>query len=467
MGPLLALLAACVDPIAHGARVDDGANDTPAVQAAIDRAAATGADVCLPPGVLDLAPTPGRPASLLIDRPVSVRGSGARSVLRLSGDGGQRDWRGIQVRGAAASGVVLRDFAIDALGARNSEEQTHLVEIYQARDVLIAGVAFGPMRRADQAVGAGAGGDCLRIAGEPGSPTDGVVVYRATFTDCDRSAIGIQRAVQNVALAELQLQGTGDTTIDFEPTGAAGVYGDVFDVSIDRVRAARPPTAQGAWNIVLTGSRLSVTGSDLTGGGIGMGNAEHVVIARNQIAHGPQAKLGPTISLWRRAHDVRISDNEIVRPADAVPAPVIRVSHNNAFVPERVQIERNRIVQETAAPIIEVDSASRIAIRDNQLAYRHADRAPYAIDLQSGVAEVGDIDIADNAISGAAQAALRMAARRTGFARVAFDRNKLYDLDRTIVCQGPESAFASGPNRNRKVVPLSACAVASPPVASP
>jgi len=126
--------AACVDPAAFGAVPNDGMSDTQAIQQAIDRAETGAGEVCLGPGEWDLDRSKGIP-SLVIERgPLVIRGAGTTTVLRMKGSGHHGAWRAIQVRGPAHD-VTIRDLTIDGLGAYDTEEQTHLLEIAMgARD---------------------------------------------------------------------------------------------------------------------------------------------------------------------------------------------------------------------------------------------------------------------------------------------------------------------------------------------
>src|SRR5262249_32744907 len=136
---------------------------------------------------------------------------------------------------------------------------THLLEIaLGARDTVVAGVRLGPMRRPDQKVGDGIGGDCLRLIGDTGKDVDGVTIIDSSFVDCDRSGIAFQRHVHHVTIRGDTISGTGDTPIDFEPTGA-GPGGSIDHVAIEGSTIDRPRDAQGEWAITLTGDDLSVT----------------------------------------------------------------------------------------------------------------------------------------------------------------------------------------------------------------
>ena len=90
---LLALLAGCISPAGLGAVPDDHKDDTPAFQRAIDQAIAEQTEVCIPPGVWNLARPPGHAGSLeLTGGPIAIRGAGPGTVLRMTGPGNHRTW---------------------------------------------------------------------------------------------------------------------------------------------------------------------------------------------------------------------------------------------------------------------------------------------------------------------------------------------------------------------------------------
>ncbi|HRC58449.1 MAG TPA: hypothetical protein PKU97_21150 [Kofleriaceae bacterium] len=281
----------CVSPLSHGAVPDDGKGDEVALQRTIAAAVAQRAAVCLPAGVFELGRTAGL-ASLVIDRgPVTLRGAGQTTILRMTGDGRRGDWRGLELR-AGAHDVVLEDLTIDSLGTFNTEEQTHLVQVSPgARKITFRRLQLGPMRRADQAVGHGSGGDCLRLLGEAAQPVEDVVIAGSSFVDCDRSGVSLQRGLRRITISRCRFRGTGDSPVDFEPTAP----GPIEDVSLVELDIVRPAKAQGAWAVTIGGhgddvaTRITMTGCTLRGGGVGMLNVGEVSIEGNDIEHGEGA----------------------------------------------------------------------------------------------------------------------------------------------------------------------------------
>jgi hypothetical protein len=331
--------------------------------------------------------------------------------------------------------VTIRDLTIDGLGAYDTEEQTHLLEVATgARATTIDHVHFGPMRRPDQKIGDGIGGDCVRLIGEDGKDVDGVKLVDSVFADCDRSGIALQRHVRRVVIRGDTITGTGDTPIDFEPTGA-GPGGSITDVTIDHTTIERPKDAQGEWAISLTGTDLVVDKVVIKNGGINMGNVLRVAITNNDISG-----LGARLSLFRRAEDVTISGNHIAASAEATTLAIIRASHNHGFVPRGITITHNVLRQPKPAPVIELLSATHVSITNNELHYDAADPTWAFVDVEAIADDVDAIRIADNELDGDGLG-LRLGPGRHAFHDVAFTNNKLVGAKRAIRCEGTPAGF--------------------------
>lgn len=432
----LLALASCVSPLAHGAVPGDGVGDEAAISRAIAEARARRVDVCFPAGVFELG-RPARWASLVIESgaPVTLRGAGPSTILRMTGDGRQGDWRGIELRGGAR-GVTFQDLAIDSLGSHNTEEQTHLVQLSPGVSrVTFRRVQFGPMREPGQPIGAGAGGDCLRLVGERDAMVEDVVVSRSSFLDCDRSGVSLQRGLRRIVIARSLFRGTGDSPIDFEPTAP----GAIEDVVMTGLRIHRDAAAQGSWAIAIGGysddvaTRITVANSILDGGGVGMLNVGEVVVAHNDITHGSGA--GPTISVRRRAARVLVEGNEIVRPRGAPAAPLFEAQHNNGFAPTELVIAANRLRQETSAPVVSSTSVARLEITANRIQYAGDDPAQFVIDTHAVAADAGRMGIVENRILGAARATLRLDARNRAVHDVELRGNVSEAVSESVTCE--------------------------------
>ena len=473
---LTAAAFVCINPLAHGAVPDDGKGDEGALAAAVAEAAARGGAVCLPAGVFELGRTAGL-ASLLIDRgPVTLRGAGPGTILRMTGDGRRGDWRGVELR-AGAHDVVLEDLTIDSLGTFNTEEQTHLVQVSPgARKVTFRRVQLGPMRRADQPVGHGSGGDCLRLLGEGAQPVEDVVIAGVSFVDCDRSGVSLQRGLHRVMISRSRFRGTGDSPVDFEPTAP----GPIEDVSLVELDIDRPAAAQGAWAVTIGGhgddvaTRIIMTGCKLRGGGIGMLNVGEVLITGNDIEHG--GGVAPTISVRRRAGRVRLEDNLIARPASAPPGALIEAQHNNGVAPTALVIHKNQLAQGTSAAVISTISLAELEVSDNSISYTGADPRQFIVDTHAVLADAGKVSVTGNTIRGVAAAALRLDARDRAVGGVELRGNAAASMGESVTCAAQRGGTigdvaaddnALGAARTRCALAPAAPAPAAPAPAAP
>lgn len=471
---LLALLASCVSPADYGAVPDDRGDDAPAFQRAIDHAIAEHAEVCVPPGVWHLARKIGHVGSLQVVGdgaglgPVVIRGAGPRTVLRMSGPGQRRAWSVIYLKNA--HDVVIRDLTIDGLDASDTKEQTHLIDLGPGtHDVAIAHVTFGPMRRPDQKIGDGIGGDCLHLLGEVGHEVSDVVVADSEFVDCDRSGVGIQRALRDITLVRDTIRGTGDTSIDFEPTGR----GAIEDVALVDLTIHHPPEAQCAWAVTLTGigedlaRRLLVERSTLDGGGIGMLNVADVEISDSQISSHPRAGPRPTISVIRRGTGIRVVRNSIARAATSDPGFVVRAEHNNSEVPHDITIADNTLTQATGHPVIGAISVSGVVVRHNVIDLATGAPGVAVIQASAVIADMSGVSVEDNDVRGAAGTLVAASVRGEHKLSAMALRGNRTGATPALRCDGPIGAF--GPvSSDQPVAETSGCrGLPVPPVAPP
>jgi hypothetical protein len=443
---LLALLASCVSPTDYGAVPDDRGDDAPAFQRAIDHAIAEHAELCVPAGVWNLARTVGHVGSIEVlgTGPITIRGAGPRTVLRMSGPGHRREWGGLYVKNA--HGVVIRDLTIDGLDATDTKEQTHLIELAAGtHDVVISQVTLGPMRRPDQKIGDGIGGDCLRLLGEVGHEVADVLVADTRFVDCDRSGVGIQRALRNIALVRDTISGTGDTSIDFEPTGR----GTIEDVAMVDLTIHHPPEAQCAWAITLTGigedlaRRLLVERSTLDGGGISMLNVAEVEIADNEITSHPRVGSKPTIQVIRRGTDIRLLRNNISRSATSEPGFVFRAEHNNGQIPRGITITDNTIDQATGHPVIGAISVSDVVVRHNVIDVAAGAPGQPVVQASAVIADMSGVTVEDNEVRGAPGSLVAASARGDHKLSTVAVRGNRAGGAAPLRCDGPAGAFSA------------------------
>ncbi len=457
---LVATALACADPMAFGAVPNDGLPDDKAFQAAIDSAMAGSHEVCIPSGVWNLGKT-ARASLRISGGPLRFYGTGPSTVLRMTGDGGRGDWYGIDIRDA--HDVELRDFTMDALAAFNTEEQTHLIQLAPGtHDARLTNLVLGPMRREDQGVGAGVGGDCVRLLGEASAPVERITITQSLFTNCDRSGVSLQRGVRHVELSHLDIVGTGDTPIDFEPTAPGPIsYITMTDLFIDR-----SADAQGSVSIAIAGhgadvaNHIVVKNCILQAGGISILNAAHVDIVDNDINSGE--KPGATIRMHRRATNVTVTRNVLNRRENAPAGPMVSITHNNGFAPKGVRIVDNQMRQETSAPMVELQSATDVEVGNNQMQYAGGDATQPMVWARSVIAAVGGLKIRRNTVRGQVGALLVVAAGQQPLGKIELSNNAADDVAATVQCQANDKARQAqivivnnqvGPARNLCVLP--------------
>src|SRR5215831_1098102 len=124
----------CYDPAQYGAIPNDGLDDRPAAQKAIDAAAAAGGGrVCFGAGHWTLTRAPvgsyNRFAALSIHTPnMEIQGAGPGTVLEVVGNQGAGTLWVIAVDPGARN-IAIRDLTIDTAHTVNTVEQFHAIEI--------------------------------------------------------------------------------------------------------------------------------------------------------------------------------------------------------------------------------------------------------------------------------------------------------------------------------------------------
>ncbi|GAB4253041.1 MAG: hypothetical protein Kow00129_13960 [Thermoleophilia bacterium] len=123
------------DVSAYGAKGDGLADDTRAIQEAIDAAEAVGGTVYLPAGTYRVSKSQGAYA-LVVESPLTFRGEGKESVLELAPN--QDVWTRV-LRVADTRDVVVEDLKIDGNGRNQAEwsEQRHGLFVSRSTNVTV------------------------------------------------------------------------------------------------------------------------------------------------------------------------------------------------------------------------------------------------------------------------------------------------------------------------------------------
>jgi hypothetical protein len=215
-----------------GAEGNGIADDRPAIQAAIDDAAATRkAGILLPAGIYRVSrvDTPGARWSLDLNavHDFTIAGEGPGSVVKLV-DTAQStgDWHVFILRGGCRR-IVFTDLVVDGnrTGLTDPDEQSHGIEVEPGTEDLVV----------DRCILRECFGDGIRMLGAPGNNVRRVRVENCLFQTNKRTGFSVQRALEEVIVAHCLFDGTvTDQSIDFEPSGADSPSDMVIDGCIIR-----------------------------------------------------------------------------------------------------------------------------------------------------------------------------------------------------------------------------------------
>lgn len=406
--------ASCVDPALYGAYPDDGLDDRPGLQAAVDDNC--GGSVCLRAGRYQVSRVPLGQGwdSVHFRCPIDFRGQGYGTQIDMTGDGQGRTWMGLQAGNVNSTvGTPIEDITIANLrltreGAYNTEEQTHLLQIGLGpiAKVVVTGVWFYAPRIAGRA-----GGDCLRLLGEEGyADVAWLNIHGNVFADCDRSSASWQRGVSDALIESNLFLRAGGSQIDFEPTS---------------VGAPKRVTIQGnqiycAYTATTAPTCISLSGGQLGfsydtvfegnqvwgGGGINAYNPKRLKIRGNLIV-GTYVSGRQPIDILKVAEDIHITGNTIVRTAESVPGNLIVATHHNSGYPLSFTIHDNDLINLGQGSGIALTSVARAQITSNRIT---VGGGGYPIDIRQTIHDSELLQVNQNTAKGPALGFLRMSA---------------------------------------------------------
>jgi Pectate lyase superfamily protein len=203
-----------------GAVGDGSTDDREAIQKAIDDAVNNNkGGVLFPPGTyrVSLVTIPGGRWSLDLNgvRDFMIMGEGPKSVVKLvNTTAATGDWHVFILRNNCQR-VVFKDLVIDGNRTRltSPDEQSHGIEVEPGTEDLVV----------DRCILRECFGDGMRLLGAPGQNVKRVRVENSLFQTNKRSGLGIQRALEQIIIANCVFDATvSDQSIDFEPSGTDG-----------------------------------------------------------------------------------------------------------------------------------------------------------------------------------------------------------------------------------------------------
>jgi len=439
----------CFDPAAapYLAVPNDGQDDTPKIQAAIDdAAAANGGTVCLSAGHWTIgrgrAPHNTHAGLSTHGAPTTLTGNGPGTVLDLVGDQGRSDISVIALD-PGASDVRIERLTIDTSAARNTDVQTHAIGIGTAAcpaggddcglavtDVTVRDVTFRHPVQTDGTLK----GDCIRILGQrPTMPVKRVTIVGSSFLDCDRSGIAVQRNVISLAVLDNHFgEKIGDTAFDAEATG-----GD--DDGLRLIGNSFADSTVNASASLTSYHHAVVSGNTFNGRGLSIYRSSDVIVADNTFDVTEASGIG-VIDAENVADNVRI-DNNIIRRHGTAGAAVYVIPHSGG-VPGPVSVTNNTMVLATNADAVYADGVRGISVRDNDITFVNPAPDASGVHLQAINGPINQVMITGNTITGPLSAtggntyfaAVRLDARPQPFGDITVAMNSARAAVRSFTC---------------------------------
>lgn len=327
--------AGCVDPRIYGAVVNDGLDDTAAVQAAYNQACADGRrKVCLPQGQLDftrkqLTGTANIPNLIVGCGKDSIETFGGgqsgatKSTLAMAGNG--------NVLGVLSNWYLLEDtngtgdwyHDFEMTGSTRSaptDDQTHVFVVNGPSN----GVTVERMHIEISHQVGNDGGDCFNTRGLPGSEVANVTIRDVDANPCKRAVIVPGRRTYGLTMLRVNGVGVTDQVFDIETSDEVnGVL--VQDSTFSRTGgfAGISVSIDGA-SPQVPASNIVFKNTTITDGGVFIDNAKNVTFDTVSINSGT-ISTSPVVSVFKFAQGILFTNCTIVRPAGAPDAQAFLV----------------------------------------------------------------------------------------------------------------------------------------------
>lgn len=401
--------AGCFDPVQFGAIANDGQDDRPGIQKAIDAAvAAGGGRVCIPAGRWTLTRAPvgsyNRFAALSVHSPhIEIQGAGPGTVLEVTGSQALSDLWVIAIDPGARD-ISIRDLTIDTSGASNTSEQFHAIEVGSGvgtglvEDVRIDHVTFNHPGSTDGT----RKGDCLRMVGNtPASAVRRVTVIGGTFTACARSGIAIQRNVFDLIIQGNQFTQASDQDIDSEPSGGVNDRDGSISI-IGNVFHDDPAKSQGDWSVTIGGiggpmARVVIANNVFDGRGLDFYRAADVTISGNTFDATMKTGYG-VVEIENVAERMSISGNTIRRRGSQ--GDLIRIMHHSGAVASNLVINANVFVNDTPGSGVVMESVQDVTVSNNDFRWTVPATGALGVYLRSTIRPATGVMISGNRFAG-------------------------------------------------------------------
>jgi hypothetical protein len=333
---------------------DDGLDDYAAIKHALD----TQGCADLGPGVYDVfTPNPRNPAQrydmVSIGTGQSLRGIGAATRIRFSGDAGRSDWHGV---GLVGNDALLADLTLDTSALVNTEEQTHAVHVTgPALHVTIRGVWFYHPQRGGTETPLG-GGDCLKVVSYE-TRTSSTLITGNHFVLCDRSGVSSVGGFRGMSIQGNTFYDTGDQDIDIEANNEGN------DLLVTNNIFLLGAVTSGTFAISLAAPRLDrfvFSDNILNGRGVLIYSARGGTITGNTIL---STRGGDkSLDIIKANDNITISNNVIVRTSTAGPNAVVNISHHNTGTPGTFTFTGNILRNETNHGTVLLSGARNLVV---------------------------------------------------------------------------------------------------------
>lgn len=315
-----------------------------------------------------------------------LRGAGKCTVFTFIGTRNGA-WAGVRMYGRDNT---FENITLDTTEMVLGDEQSHVIEV-------VGNQTFNPdgttptdgnviqgMRFNHPTVPGQLRGDCIRLLGEQAYPVTKTLIDANVFTTCKRSAIGIQRGVDDLVITGNAFTQTTDQIIDGEQSGSAINGRLVIDGNLFYATS-------GKYAIQISGQEsadLAITDNTFVGQGLQCYQCKRFTISGNVFTHAQPGSADATIQIFQLTGPGTFTGNVAIRYPGAA-APVLSITGSTdggvAKFPSNIVVTGNYIKQYTASVGVNVLSTQGLSISDN------------IVELETGVVGPHAIKVARNA----------------------------------------------------------------------
>jgi len=460
---------ACVDPAAYGAAPDDGVDDRPGIQAAIDYAASIGGgEVCLGAGTWDVTKSPigtyDRFAAISWHSPnISLRGAGElATTIRMVGDGGAGKANVVSLD-PGASWARVSDLAIDTSLTFNTDEQSHAIEVGTgvgscATCPPVTDVTIQRVRINHPVIPGERKGDCVRVFGNyTNTEARNIKLLDLDLLACARSGIALQRNANYVTVSRVYFAGDniGATMFDGEATGGGWDKGLI----VEGCTFVRTLPGGDSMALALTSqTNYQIVGNTFVGRGLWLYRTTDGLVANNTIDATDALQGAGVIETGNVATRVSIVGN-VVRRRGAGGSGIKMQPHSGGL-PGPIVVADNVVLLENDSTCIFMHSPADVAITGNVCTGNGGPNS-MGVYLAAISQQVDGVSITGNTFRNFGFAAVRMGAGAFGFSGVTISGNTSRASNYGLRCDGGTGSSSSVASSGNNWSTPSSCAYAT------